>query len=133
MTVFQVLELMEKHHHMGFPVLDKGKLVGVIDFDDVTQEMLNGRGGELVGDAAIKDYVTISPDETVHAALDKMIQHGVDRLIVTDPKDKSKMLGIITRTDILYLHEVKYLMKQKREALRKKLAKIAKLAEEEEL
>ncbi len=133
MTVFQVLELMEKHHHMGFPVLEEGRLIGVIDFNDVTEEMLDRKGEDLVRDVAIKDYVTIGPDETVHAALDKMIQYGVDRLIVVDPSDEFKMIGLITRTDILYLHEVKYLMKQKREKLREKLAKIAELAEDEEL
>ncbi|MFB0562020.1 MAG: chloride channel protein [Candidatus Lokiarchaeia archaeon] len=133
MTVFQVLELMEKHHHMGFPVLEEGKLVGVIDFNDVTEEMLDRKGEDLVRELAIKDYVTIGPDDTVHAALDKMIQQGVDRLIVVDPSDETKMIGLITRTDILYLHEVKYLMKEKRDKLREKLAKIAELAEDEEL
>lgn len=133
MTVFQVLELMENHHHMGFPVIEDGKLVGVVDFNDVTEEMLNRKGENLVKEVAIKDYVTIGPDETVHAALDKMIQYGVDRLIVVDPNDESKMIGLITRTDILYLHEVKYIMKQKRDKLREKLAKIAELAEDEEL
>ncbi len=133
MTVFQVLELMEKYHHMGFPVVEDGKLVGVIDFNDVTEEMLDRKGEDLVRDVAIRDYVTIGPDETVHAALDKMIQHGVDRLIVVDPNDELKMIGLITRTDILYLHEVKYVMKEKRDKLKEKLAKIAELAEDEEL
>ncbi len=133
MTVFQVLELMEKQHHMGYPILDEGKLVGVIDIAEVTEEILEKKGEEMVGKIPIKEYMTIGPDESVHAALDKMVQYGVDRLIVVDPRDESKMLGLITRTDILYLHEVKFLMKQKRDALRKKLLKIAKLAEEEEL
>jgi CIC family chloride channel protein len=130
MQVFQVLEMICKYHHHGFPVLDNGVLIGVIDSDTVNREMAEGRETRNVGEVVNRNVVTIFPDQTLHEALDKMLEKKTDRLIVMERNKRRKVIGILTRTDILEVHEIKLIMKYGRGELKEKLRKIAQVDQE---
>ena len=101
-TVKEVLDIMMKHHHMGYPVLTgDGRLEGIITFEDVTKVKPEARERTKVRDVARKKLFTVYPDETVLDAYEKMTEHKVGRILVVDRKDPKKLLGIITRTDIM--------------------------------
>jgi len=48
-----------------------------------------------------KKIVTVNPRETGLDVLKKMSRHQTGRIIVVDPKNKGKILGIVTKTDLM--------------------------------
>jgi CBS domain-containing protein len=44
------------------------------------------------------------PDESLEAALHKLVLNDIGRLPVVDPADESRMFGILTKYDIIRLH-----------------------------
>jgi CBS domain-containing protein len=89
--------------HQGFPVLDeRGELSGVVTRRDLL--------GNTVPDAqALRSLIrrpplTISSDSTLRMAADQMVNFEVGRLPVVDPDSPGKIVGILTRSDLLHAH-----------------------------
>ena len=101
-TIEEVLNIMMRHHHMGYPIVDEDKnLVGIVTFEDIMKVAPQDRGRTKVGDVAEKKLFTVYPDETALDAYEKMTEHGIGRILVVDRENPRKLLGIITRTDIM--------------------------------
>jgi CIC family chloride channel protein len=98
--------LFEEEHHTGYPVVKDGHLVGVVTLEDVRNLPPDARGRGQVGDITSKDVVVAYPDETVHSALDKMHTGHVGRLPVVDRNNPTRILGIISRHDLIRAHEI---------------------------
>jgi CBS domain-containing protein len=106
-TIKQVQEWVraksEGSTHQGFPVLDeRGYLLGV-----VTRR--NFLHSDLPPDTMIGEFITRPPtcvydDCTLREAADHMVNHDVGRLPVISRKTPGKLLGIITRSDVLGGH-----------------------------
>lgn len=127
MQIFQVLEMIGKYHYHGYPVIENGTLIGIIDSDTVDREMAEKHETKKVREVVSRNIVKIFPEDTLHHALDKMLDNKTDRLVVVDPKNPNNMIGILTRTDILEVHEVKMLMQHREGELKEKLEKIARI------
>ena len=103
----RALELMfEEHHHTGYPVVEDGKLVGIVTLSDVQKVQPWERGDTKVADIASRELVVAYPDESVHEALDKMVEKDVGRLPVVERGDPSRIIGIISKHDILRAFEI---------------------------
>jgi len=50
--------------------------------------------------------IVIHPDNTVQDALEKMYHEDVGRLPVVDPRNNKKVIGIITRSDIIRAYKL---------------------------
>jgi H+/Cl- antiporter ClcA/predicted transcriptional regulator len=89
--------------HQGFPVLDSaGNLVGVL-----TRRNLLGtenRNGQRVGELVSRRPSVVYDDLSLRAAADHMVNHDVGRLPVISRTHPGKVVGIITRSDILRAH-----------------------------
>jgi len=96
----------EEYHHTGYPVVEDGKLVGIVTISDVQKIPLEKRDKLKIRDIASRRLVVTYPDETVHQALDKMYVKDVGRLPVVDRRDPTKILGIISKHDILKAFEL---------------------------
>jgi len=84
------------------PVVDKGKLVGIVTDRDmfIALATRNRRASQLtVGDVARKSVFTCSPDDDVHAALATMKAHRVRRLPVAGFGDT--VMGIVSMNDLV--------------------------------
>jgi len=102
-TVSQLLDMMAKHHHMGYPVLNENDdLIGVITFEDVMNVPKERRNEILVGDIAKKRLITAYPEDSVLYAFEKMNQYDIGRILIVDRENHKKLLGIITRSDIIH-------------------------------
>jgi CIC family chloride channel protein len=90
-------------HHQGFPVLDAGgHLVGVVTRRDLF-------GDSLSGNTTLRDMIQRVPaavydDCSLREAADHMVHHSVGRLPVISRNEPTKVIGIITRSDILSSH-----------------------------
>ncbi len=93
----------DESRHQGFPVVDKaGQLVGVVGRGDLLDL-------ELPIDAKVRDVIKRPPvvifsDNTVREAADHMVRQGVGRLPVVTKADPNRVVGIVTRSDLLAAH-----------------------------
>lgn len=102
-NIAEAFEAMERTHHNGFPIISRrNKLLGVITLSDLENAFLKSTPPETAIEYIMtKKLITITPEETLNIALDKMHAHKIGRLLVVDKFHRDKMVGIITRTDIL--------------------------------
>jgi H+/Cl- antiporter ClcA/CBS domain-containing protein len=90
--------------HHGYPVLDAaGTLMGVIKLRDVTDPSADPAA--LVTTLIQRPPAVIFEDNTLREAADHMVVEGVGRLVVVDRKQPWRMVGIISRTDLLAAHK----------------------------
>jgi len=99
MTLDEAMQAFARSHHRGFPVVDSGKLVGIITQADLTR--ITDR--QLAGDQFLNlimtpNPVTVSPTDPLTQVLYLLNRFKVSRLPVLD---RRKLLGIITRADII--------------------------------
>lgn len=88
--------------HLGFPVCQNGKVIGMVTRKD--QAKAKGHNGQLLSDILTKAPLIVQEDHSVREAADHMVEADVGRLIVVDSRDASRLVGIITRGDILADH-----------------------------
>jgi CIC family chloride channel protein len=95
---------IDQTSHTGFPVLEKGRLAGIITVCDV-RRVQNGAGlSSMVGDAMTRELIVISPEDTMENAMKIMMVHNVHHLPVASPDDPGIMAGFLTRTDMMKIY-----------------------------
>ncbi|MFA5268416.1 MAG: CBS domain-containing protein [Methanoregula sp.] len=102
--VSQVIEMMYQSKHLGFPVVERDTLVGMITLMDVNRTSPIDREAMQVRDIMTRDPITLPPAAFVIDALRIMSAHDIERIpIVQD----DKIVGIVTRMDILKVTELR--------------------------
>ena len=109
----------ERTHHHSFPVLDAhGYLYGIVSIRDLEQAM-ESRDIErtTAGDIATTRLITISPDEPVAHAIERMAPRDLSRLPVVDPGNPRHLLGLVRRGDIARAYNVGMMRRAERQHL----------------
>lgn len=106
MMIKDVIRLIARYGHLGYPVVDKGTLVGIVNYTDLLKVKHPEVSNVRIGEVTTKRLVVTYPDETLDKALHKMYMHDVGRLPVVDPQNPKKLLGIVTKRDLIRGHEV---------------------------
>jgi len=100
MPLASLKDILEQSHHHGLPVLDEGKLVGIITFTDLSR-----MGGSLdnltVSDAFTETPIVVTPNMPVSAALARMASLGLGRLPVVADSDPTELVGMFRRQSIV--------------------------------
>jgi CIC family chloride channel protein len=99
-----VLNLVHKYGHVGYPVLDNIKLVGVVTFEDAEKVPFDERENIRVEDIMTTSVIVTYEDESLEDALKKLLDNGIGRLPVVDREDPTKLLGLLTKFDIIRVH-----------------------------
>lgn len=100
------LDSAEVASHQGFPVLDaEGLLIGVV----TRRDLLAGPDVSLDGLRRVRDVVHRAPavvygESTLRDAADLMITEGVGRLPVVERANPRRVVGILSRSDLLVAH-----------------------------
>ena len=96
-----------KHRFGRFPVVEGDNFLGVITIHDIKEvsreKWFTTNVGEVLQSS--KKSFTISPDNDAIHALMQMAQEEIGHLLVINEKDK--LVGLVTRTDIIRLIKVK--------------------------
>lgn len=104
MPVTQVVGLMYTSKHLGFPVVERDTLTGMVTLIDVNRTSPIDREAMQVRDIMTREPITLPPAAHVMDALRLMSSHDIERIpIVQD----GKILGIVTRSDILKVTEIR--------------------------
>lgn len=104
MPVLNVVDMMYATKHLGFPVVDKGVLIGMVTVADVQRVSSIDRDAMQVRDIMSRDPVTMPPESPVVDALRLMSSRDIGRVPVV--KD-GQIVGIVTRSDILKVIQLK--------------------------
>lgn len=113
-SLLEVHDLMLHVHHTGFPVVNEdGDLVGMIAFADLMRVHRKLWPKVKVKDVMRRELVKVSPDDSVHKAVQMMLKCGVGRLPVLR---NGRLVGIVTKTDVLKAYDKAVLMKDLDEA-----------------
>lgn len=108
LTVSDLLDKIVEHHHIGYPVVDEmNRVIGIVTLQDAMKVPKDKRGNTRIKEICTKELITVSPNNTVAEAAEKMSTYNIGRLLVVDEKDRNILLGIITRSDILHKIRVK--------------------------
>jgi len=105
MPLRELRELIFSLNHNGFPVVEDGHLVGIVTFDDLRKVPIAEQDSTTVGDVAVREVITVRPDQSTKYAMDLMYQNQIGRLPVVNSDDPQKLVGIITRTDVIRAYE----------------------------
>jgi coenzyme F420 hydrogenase subunit beta len=102
-TVSQFLDFVAKHHHIGYPVInEKGEPVGWVTLEEAASVAKNKRDEVLVSQIARRKLVAAYPDETALDTFKKMSEHKTGRILVFDRANPKRVLGIVTKTDLMH-------------------------------
>jgi CIC family chloride channel protein len=104
-TLRELRDLVFRTNHTGFPVVKDGELVGIVTFDDFRNVSVEEQDGSTVGDVAERAVVTVRPDQSTKIAMDLMYQHQIGRIPVVSGDDPKRLVGMITRTDVIRAYE----------------------------
>ncbi len=98
-TVTHAADMMNRYGHEGFPVVQRGKLVGVLTRREIDRAMHH-----QLAHAPIKQFmqkpVAVSPDDSLEKLRAVMIDADIGQVPVVDAQRKA-IIGIVTRTDLI--------------------------------
>jgi CBS domain-containing protein len=99
-SVVDAAKVMAKEDVGPIPVVDSGRLVGILtDRDIVVRVVAEGRDPQStsVGEVASADLATVSPDEDLDRALQLLTERQVRRLPVVEGET---LVGVVAQADI---------------------------------
>ena len=102
--VRDVIDRMYASKHLGFPVIENDILIGIVTLADVHKIPPIDREAMITKDIMTRNVITLPPSAPVIEALRIMSVNNIGRIPVME---KDHLVGIVTRTDILKVIELK--------------------------
>jgi CBS domain-containing protein len=100
-SVVDAARLMEAENVGSVPVVEDGRLVGMITDRDIAVRVV-GEGKDsqstTVAEIASRELVTVDPQQNLDEALRLMAQHQVRRLPVVE--EDGRLVGILAQADV---------------------------------
>ena len=97
-TVEELVDLMFRQRHTGYPVMDGGEVIGLVTLEDARDVRPVEREAFRVEEIMTTDLATIEADADAMSAFTRMQRNGIGRLLVTDG---GEFVGLITRSDLM--------------------------------
>lgn len=98
-TVAEAHRLLLRYGHTGMPVINKHHVVvGIVSRRDIEKAMRHDLGHAPVRGYMTRNVISVTPNMSIDEVTRTIIQNDIGRVPVLD---KGKLVGIITRTDVL--------------------------------
>ena len=98
-----IMNLMFREKHRGYPVIVDGKLAGIVTISDVQKVPEEKRENTTVGEIMVKSIYVIEPNADAAEAMKKMMERQIRRLPVMED---GRLVGIVSRSDLLRAIEI---------------------------
>lgn len=98
-TLDEVIDRMFRERHTGYPVVENGRLVGIITLDDIRDVDPDRRRAVRVAEAMSTELETVGTGTEAMEAMQRLASGGIGRLLVTD--DAGSLAGLVTRSDLV--------------------------------
>ncbi len=92
-------QLLAEKNIKGCPVIEDGKLAGIISRRDLQKGLRNNLGHAPVKGFMSRRLITASPQESLIELRKIMVENNIGRVPIVD--QEAKLVGIVTRSDIL--------------------------------
>ncbi|ABN56333.1 MULTISPECIES: CBS domain-containing protein [Methanoculleus] len=100
----RVVDMMYETKHLGFPVVDRGSLAGIVALADVHKISPIDREAMQVRDVMTRDPTVLPPSAPLIDALRIITGQEIGRIPVVED---DTLVGIVTRTDVLRVMELR--------------------------
>jgi CIC family chloride channel protein len=113
-TVEIMADKISKSKFNSFPVLNaENKLVGILSYNDYNEAIFDEDLKHLVvaKDLATSNVMTVSANDNLYTALGTISRQGFSTLPVVSPDDAGRLVGIVSRRDIIGAYEKAVLKK----------------------
>ena len=100
----KILETISYSKNFYFPVLDnKGDMTGILSFSDIREVIFEEQLGDLLvaGELANTKVYSLTPQQNLNEAMEIFSQLDVDQLPVVRSEDKLKVIGMLSRGDMM--------------------------------
>jgi len=99
----EIISLMFREKHRGYPVMVDGRLAGIVTISNVQKVPEEKRGTTTVGDIMVKEIYVIGPEDEAAGAMRKMMERQIRRLPVMED---GRLVGIVSRSDLIRAIEI---------------------------
>jgi CBS domain-containing protein/anti-sigma regulatory factor (Ser/Thr protein kinase) len=96
----QLGEVLRKGRISGTPVVEDGKVVGIVSIEDFINWLGEGGRDVLVRDKMTREVTVVRGEEPLMHAISKLEDLGFGRLPVVEPHEQ-RLVGIITKGDVV--------------------------------
>ncbi|HLN44269.1 MAG: Coenzyme F420 hydrogenase/dehydrogenase, beta subunit C-terminal domain [Chloroflexota bacterium] len=103
-TIEELLSRMAKEYHIGYPVVnEKNEPVGEITLLEASVIDKDKRKQVRVEQVMRNKLITVKPNETGLDVFRKMSKYETGRVGVVDSENENKLIGIITKADLMHV------------------------------
>ena len=99
-TLVDVRKILRKRRISGMPIVESGRLLGIISIEDLINCLASGEMDKRVTAIMTEKVVVLFSDEPLIHAINKFDRYGFGRFPVLD-RESGKLVGIITKQDII--------------------------------
>ncbi len=98
-SIEEIEKILLRYGHTGVPVVEEGKLKGIITMQEVNRAKRHGFGKEPVSKYMSNQIISVNLNTPLTEIQELMIKYDIGRILVVG-KEK-KLVGIVTRTDLI--------------------------------
>lgn len=98
MSIEELVDYIFRFKHMGYPVVDDGKLLGIVTFTDVQKVPREERKAVTVSEVMSRNVISLQEDDDAINALKLATMNQIGRILV---KKGEKISGIVSRSDLM--------------------------------
>ncbi len=95
----KIVRQLRRIGHEGYPVVEAGRVIGLLMRRDMDRAIEHGLGNLPVRDVMMDGAVTLHPEDSVFTLEQRMVETGWGQIPIID--NTGKLIGIVTRTDLI--------------------------------